>query len=164
MAVVVERITPERWRELRAVRLAALADAPGAFLRTLAEEEAYPDEEWQRRAADRSVGDDGATFLASVGGSPAGIVGAHRLADDPSTVELVAMWSAPDHRREGIGAALVDAVVAWARTGRVVLWVVRGNDRAQAFYESVGFETTDEIIPIPDDPCREEQRMVLRLS
>ena len=164
MAVVVERITPDRWQELRAVRLAALADSPGAFLRTLAEEEAYPDEEWQGRARQRADGDDGATFLASVGDEVAGIVGAHRLPHEPSTVELVAMWSDPRHRRAGVGRALVDAVVDWAKGDRVVLWVMRGNDGARAFYERVGFEVTDEIVPLPDDPCREEQRMVLRVS
>ena len=164
MAVVVERITPERWQDLRTVRLAALADSPGAFLRTLAEEEAYPDDEWQRRASDRAAGDDGTTFLAAVDGELAGVVGAHRLPHDPTTVELVAMWSDPRHRRAGVGRALVDAVVAWAHGDRVVLWVMRGNDGARAFYERLGFELTDEIVPLPDDPCREEQRMVLRLS
>ena len=167
MAVVVERITPERWQDLRRIRLTALADAPGAFLRTHDEEQAYPAQEWQRRAADRAVGDEGTTFLAFVDGEAAGIVGAFRWGHDPETVELVSMWTAPPHRRAGVGRALVDAVVGWAREGgasKVVLWVVRGNDRALAFYGSVGFELTDEIIPLPNDPCREEQRMVLRLS
>ena len=167
MAVAVERIRPEQWRQLRAVRLAALADSPGAFLRTLAEEAAYPDDEWQRRASERAVGDDGASFLAFVDREPAGVVGGYRRPEEPSTVELVAMWSDPRHRRAGVGRALVDAVVAWAHAGgadRVVLWVMRGNDAARTFYESVGFTCTDDIIPMPDDPCREEQRMVLRLS
>ena len=164
MAVVVERVTADRWQDMRAVRLAALADSPGAFLRTLAEEEAYPDEEWQRRAAERAVGDDGVTFLASVDGELAGIVGAHRVPHEPTTIELVAMWSDPRHRRAGVGRALVDAVVEWASGERVVLWVMRGNDGARVFYERVGFELTDEIVPLPDDPCREEQRMVRALS
>jgi GNAT superfamily N-acetyltransferase len=167
VAVVVERVTPERWEDLRQIRLAALADAPGAFLRTYDEEEAYPAQEWQRRAADRAVGDEGTTFLAFVDGDAAGIVGAFRWGDDPDTAELVSMWTAPPHRRAGVGRALSQAVVDWARDGgasKVVLWVVRGNDRAQTFYESVGFEATDDIIAMRSDPCREEQRMVLRLS
>jgi GNAT superfamily N-acetyltransferase len=167
MGVVVERIRAEQWRDLRTVRLRALADTPDAFLRTLVEEEAYPEEEWQRRASERASGDDGVTFLAEVDGEPAGIVGGHRRPEDPSTVELVAMWSAPEHRGGGVGRALVDAVVGWAAAAgavRVVLWVVRGNDGARAFYERVGFRMTDEIIPLPGDPCREEQRMVLDLG
>ena len=164
MAVVVERITPDRWRELKAVRLAALAESPGAFLRTLAEEVAYPDEEWQRRATERAEGDDGASFLAYVDGEPAGIVGAYRPPHDSTAVELVAMWSDPRHRRAGVGRALVHAVVEWANGDRVVLWVMRGNDGARAFYERIGFEATEEVNALPDDPCREEQRMVLRVS
>ena len=167
MAVTVERIRPDRWRDLRTVRLRALADTPDAFLRTLAEEEAYPDEEWQQRASERAVGDDGTTFLAFVDGEVAGVVGGFKRPEDGSTAELVAMWTAPEHRRTGVGRALVDAVAAWARDGgaaRLVLWVVRGNDRALAFYEALGFHLTDEIIPLPNDPCREEQRMVLDLA
>jgi GNAT superfamily N-acetyltransferase len=155
--VNVERVRPEQWRALRDVRLRALADSPGAFLRTYEEEAALPDEEWQQRAADRT------SFLAWVDGEPAGIVGAFEAIEHDATVELVAMWSAPEHRRRGVGRALVEAVVAWAEergAARVVLWVMRGNDGARAFYESVGFRATDEIAALPDDPCREEQRMV----
>ena len=43
-------VRPDEWRELRDMRLRALADAPDAFGATLAEEEADPDEAWQRRA------------------------------------------------------------------------------------------------------------------
>jgi GNAT superfamily N-acetyltransferase len=158
--VKVERVRAEQWRALRDARLRALADAPGAFLRAYDEEAALPDEEWQQRAAERT------SFLAWVDGEPAGIVGAFESADHEDTVELVAMWSAPEHRRRGVGRALVEAVVAWAQevgAARVVLWVMRGNDGAQAFYESIGFGPTDEIAALPDDPCREEQRMVRTL-
>lgn len=157
----VERVGPAHWQALREVRLRALADSPGAFLRTYDEEAALPDDEWQRRAEER------VTFLAWVDGEPAGMVGAHVPPDVDDAVELVAMWSAPEHRRRGVGRALVEAVVGWARStgaGRVVLWVMRGNDAARVFYESVGFRLTDELIPVPTDPCAEEQRMVVDLT
>jgi hypothetical protein len=38
------------WKELREVRLRALADAPGAFASTLEREAAYPDDVWRQRA------------------------------------------------------------------------------------------------------------------
>ena len=157
----VEHVRPEQWQALRDVRLRALADSPGAFLRTYDEEVALPDEEWQQRAAGRT------SFLAWVDGEPAGIVGAFESPEHDATVELVAMWSAPEHRRRGVGRALVEAVVEAARAAgasRVVLWVMRGNDGARVFYESVGFRATDELVASPRDPCREEQRMVLALD
>ena len=156
----VEHVQPEQWRALRDVRLRALVDSPGAFLRTYDEVAALPDEEWRRRAAEST------TFLAWVDGEPAGIVGAFESPEHDATVELVAMWSAPEHRRRGVGRALGDAVIEWAAAAgaaRVVLWVMRGNDGARAFYESVGFRPTDELLAPADDPCREEQRMVLDL-
>lgn len=113
------------------------------------------------------MGVAGATFIARVAGAGAGIVSAHPVAGDEATIELVSMWTAPEHRRAGVGRGLVDAVVRWAQSrdaARVVLWVVRGNDAARAFYESVGFRATDEIAPLPSDPCRHEQRMVRDLS
>ena len=156
----VERVGPDQWRALRDVRLRALADAPAAFLRTYDEEAALPDDEWRRRAVDR------VSFLGWVDGEAVGIVGAHVPPGLDDAVELVAMWTSPEHRRHGVGRALVDAVVDWGRSegaARVVLWVMRGNDGARVFYESAGFRLTDEIAALPDDPCREEQRMVLEL-
>jgi ATP-dependent DNA helicase PIF1 len=36
---------------------------------------------------------------------------------------------------------------------------VRGNERAVAFYESVGFALTTDHQPLPSDPCKDELRM-----
>ena len=56
-AYLVRRLRPDEWRDLRALRLRALEDAPDAFGATLAEEAAEPDLTWQERAgaADRLV-------------------------------------------------------------------------------------------------------------
>lgn len=50
----------------------------------------------------------------------------------------------PDHRREGYGRALVDAVVARQAPGtRVTLAVAADNDPARSLYESAGFRPLD---------------------
>jgi ribosomal-protein-alanine N-acetyltransferase len=50
----------------------------------------------------------------------------------------------PDHRREGHGRALVDAVVADQAPGtRVTLAVAADNGPARSLYESAGFEPID---------------------
>ena len=58
-------------------------------------------------------------------------------------------------------------VVAWAWAAgatAIELWVSRGNDRAESLYRQAGFSPTNDYQPLPSDPCREEQRMVLLLT
>ena len=76
------------------------------------------------------------------------------------------MWVAPQARNRGVGAALVDAVTAWAidtSATSVALWVTRGNTAAEMLYTSKGFVTTGEIQPLPSDSSRDEARMELAL-
>lgn len=55
---------------------------------------------------------------------------------------LFSMWVAPDARRLGFGALLVDAIQDWGNSWgaqRVVLWVLGANEPAMRFYERIGF-------------------------
>lgn len=80
-------------------------------------------------------------------------------------VELISMWVAPDARGHGVGNALIDAVVAWARAQgvtSVALDVRQSNDRAIALYARHGFidvgaATTDA----PGDPPERRMRRAL---
>lgn len=159
--VSVRRIRPYDAEILRTTRLAALLDTPSAFARTHAEEVEYPADEWASRARRGSAGAASTTFFAAVDGEIVGLVGGFRV--EPSRgVELVSMWVAPEGRGRGVGAALVDAVVEWAGDDRVELWVTRGNEPAIGLYERCGFTMTDEVQPLPSDPCKDEIRMRLR--
>ncbi len=66
MSIAVRRITPEDWREVKALRLQALADpaAPMAFLDTVEHAAAQPDRFWQERAANASGDAAAAQFVA----------------------------------------------------------------------------------------------------
>ena len=163
MTIIIRRIRPEDAALLKAVRLAALSDRPDAFGSTLEREEGFTDEVWTSRAAEGSVGDRSATFLAASGTDAVGVVTGIR---DGSVVELVSMWTAPASRRVGLGRRLVEAVVEWSEhTGadRIELSVTRGNDSAQRLYASLGFAVTSNDQLLPSDPCRDEVRMFLGL-
>ena len=70
--------------------------------------------------------------------------------DDPRPV-LLGMFVAPAARERGVGAALVEAVVAWARARGAVglcLWVTATNSPANALYEKCGFRRTGESKPV----------------
>jgi ribosomal protein S18 acetylase RimI-like enzyme len=148
--VEVRAATAEDWRLLRDVRLAALRDAPGAFLSTH-EERATPTEEYWRGRIN-----SGGTFFAylpEVNGSyPAGLVGGFQ--GKPGTVELVSLWVRPKARGRGVGEALVDAVVNWARARETIsvhLWLMETNEHARLLYERCGFSSTGERQPLPSN-------------
>jgi ribosomal protein S18 acetylase RimI-like enzyme len=73
------------------------------------------------------------------------------------------MWVAPEVRQTGIGRALVDLAILWAREDgatRLVLDVADLNDAAIGLYESKGFKRTGEVgsLPSPREHVREHRR------
>lgn len=139
----------------KAVRLRALQDAPHAFGSTYARESQSPDSEWLSRA-ERMNGERGVGFLAMDGATPCGIVGSFLDQNDPTRAQLVAMWTAPTHRQQGIGRLLVNEVLSWARrrsASTLLLMVTSNNEPAIRFYERLGFTRTERTEPYPNDPA-----------
>ena len=133
MRIDLQRLEEDDWRLWRAVRLAALAEAPDAFGSTLAEWSGPNDLEARWRARLASVP---FTVVAGLDDSPAGVVAALR---DDDVVELVSLWVAPAARGRGVGDALVAAVLAWADGREVQLDVRAGNAPAITLYARAGF-------------------------
>ena len=124
---------------LRALRLQALTDAPGAFGSTYERELARTPADWQRWLS------PGATFVLEGSDGPCGIVACARDTAEAADVELMAMWVNPIARGCRDGDALVAAVLAWAKAeGATVvrLKVVPDNQRARRFYERNRFRLT----------------------
>lgn len=104
--IVVRRIGPEEWQQWRTLRLAALAETPYAYRSTIEEWTGPGDteEHWRTWLADVPL-----TLVAELDGRPVGLAGA--IGPFRGELELVAMWVAPGARGQGVGDALVDAVV-----------------------------------------------------
>jgi GNAT superfamily N-acetyltransferase len=167
VTVELRRLRADEGPQLRAVRLRALRDAPSAFASTAEAEEAQPSGDWELAAARRATSDTEATFVAVDGGTWVGLAGAYVTGDPARSVELVSMWTAPEHRGEGIGRGLVEAVIAWASSvgaETVGLCVTEGNHPATRLYDQTGFEATGECRPLPSDPARTEVRMRRRIE
>jgi ribosomal protein S18 acetylase RimI-like enzyme len=165
--VRVRRVEPHEWQQLREVRLRSLADAPTAFLTTLADARDLPDESWRDRARDGAAGEHQVCFVAERDGSFVGMAVGFVDPADLRTVVLVSMWVDPAARRSGLGAALVEAVVAWARdrgAERVTLGVNERNAAARRLYERIGFVTTGATEPMPTDPGAVVVHMALTLE
>ncbi len=144
----IRPIRPDEWRDLREVRLQALADAPDAFGSTLAQESADPDEVWQGRA-DRP---DGTTIVAvDAAGRFVGLASGGPAEGFPDSAGVYGMWVDPAARGQRIGERLIGAIVPWARAqgyGRIGLGVTIGNDAAVALYERLGFRDTGIRFPL----------------
>lgn len=156
----VRQIRPDEWREYRAIRLAALAESPDAFGSSLADEQVFPDERWQERAAGST---ERAAFVALDDKRWVGLAGSYLPGDPPADTELVSMWVDPIARGSGIGRALVEAVAAWAADrglSTIGLWVTESNDAAIRLYERCGFTDKGERQPLPSNPALREVRML----
>jgi ribosomal protein S18 acetylase RimI-like enzyme len=154
------RLVTADWAELRAARLAALADAPYAFSSTLEREQAFTESVWRDRAG------SGRTFGAWQGGAIVGL--ATGLPEgDAAAWQLVGMWVSPGLRGKGVADRLVGEVCGLARrsgAATVTLWVTEVNERANAFYRRIGFVPTGaRQLVRPDEPDLWEIEMARRL-
>lgn len=147
--VEIREIDADGWEAMRDIRLAALRDAPDAFASSYEREAGFAEADWRRRTT------RGGSFLAyarELGTAPVGIAGGYEA--EPGVAELISMWVSPQARGRGVGQALVEAVVGWARAEgmpRVHLWVAEDNGHARLLYERHGFRPTGERQPLPSN-------------
>jgi GNAT superfamily N-acetyltransferase len=76
------------------------------------------------------------------------------------------MFVRTDARRQGIGAALVEAVAVWASARghtRLELGVADANDEAERLYACCGFVRTGAVARHPVGNVAREVRMALEL-
>ena len=62
---------------------------------------------------------------------------------------ITEFFIASNYRREGLGASMIATIRDFcrsARIGSIELQVSRGNRRARAFYQALGFEPSDRIV------------------
>ena len=152
MTLRVRRIGPDEWQVFREIRLAALEEAPYAFGSTYEAEVSASEESWRNRLTER------ARFVAEVQGQVVGTVGAGP-GEFEGAAALTALWVDPKFRSQGVGTALVEAVVDWATSkgfSQVLLWVTQMNPKAQRLYERKGFARTGRAMEMrPSEPAVE---------
>lgn len=173
----VRRIAADEGATLRAVRLQALADAPGDAATTVQRTAAFTDDHWTDAAVANASGALQATFFAEVAATDAadltgsapdravvGMVGCYANRD--GVVNLVGVWAAPGHRGVGVADALVAAVAGWAREQgctHLRQWLVERNAFARGFYEGLGFAATGVSMPYELDPRLSQVELLLPL-
>ena len=136
--IALQRTTANDWRAWRELRLQALREAPYAYGSTLAQWQGDGDteERWRHRLDTVPL-----NVIAYLDDRPAGIISGTDP-DDDGSAELISMWVAPFARGRGVGDALVQCVVQWARDlrlRRITLDVTVSNEHAVALYARHGF-------------------------
>jgi ribosomal protein S18 acetylase RimI-like enzyme len=143
--------------ELRALRLRALADAPGAFAIAADTESARPDREWEELARESERADSVVVYAAIDGGRWLGMAAGRWHDREQGIAHLWGTWVDPELRGRGVGERLVDAVRGWAAAhgARFLrLGVITAEGDATPFYERLGFARTGEVAPLRRDPAR----------
>lgn len=159
--IELRALSVEDWRLWRALRLAALADAPDAFGSRLADwqGEADREERWRSRLAIPQSHN----IIAEADGHPVGMASG-MPSDDAKVRELIAMWVSPKARGAGVGDALIAGVAQWARASgasRLRLAVYEHNAAAKRLYERNGFT---ELAPASDSEPGAERCLVKPLG
>ena len=137
----LRRLSTDDWAAFAALRLAALTEAPDAFGSTLAEWRDASEQRWRNRVAVAPL-----NLVASLDGSDVGMLSG--IEEIPGTVEVISVWVAPGARGQGVGDAMLEALLAWADdrdAQRVVLTVTEDNAAAQRLYGRQGFVATGEV-------------------
>jgi GNAT superfamily N-acetyltransferase len=161
--ITVRVLDESEWPLYRDVRLRALAESPGSFAATLAEE-ADRDEQFWRDQISRSQ-----RLLAERGTEPQGIASLGPYEEEPSAAEVFGLYVIPEARRTGVAWRLVEAAAALATQQayvRLYYWVGTDNGRAVGFANNFGFRITDYRRPTrtSDGEPGEEVAMVLSLE
>src|SRR5579875_1896761 len=110
--IELQELTPDDWRIWRALRLAALGEAPYAFGSTLADWSGDGDREdrWRGRLSIPGAVDLVAVLDGEAAAMASGVPGGRA-----GEAELISMWVAPAARGRGVGDELIRAVEGWAR-------------------------------------------------
>lgn len=144
--VEIQRLRPDEGERFKRIRLTSLLDAPDAFGSTFEAAVTRPAESWSEQIAQH------ATFIAVLDGVEVGIVRGAANCGDQRAALLLGMWVMPEARGKGVGDALIDAVVGWARSegfARLMLDVGDQNEAAIGLYTRNGFARTGEKGTLP---------------
>jgi ribosomal protein S18 acetylase RimI-like enzyme len=138
-------IRPARPADVPAVREVAAAAWHEAHAPIVGAErvEAVLEDWYDPEGLHEAVAADAPFLVAEREGDVVGFAAGRRDEDDPGCFHLGRIYVHPDRWGEGVGTALLDAVVAAARerdADRLRLGVMADNDRARGFYEDRGFE------------------------
>jgi ribosomal protein S18 acetylase RimI-like enzyme len=156
-----------RWREYRALRLSALADTPGAFGASYADNAAQPDDYWRERL--QAVLDGRSLLLfAECAGELVGMLGAFWGSANQAAgvATVIAVFVEPRWRGQGIAGQLLDALLERLRQTpglrSAELDVAVEQAAAVALYQRAGFEIVATHPGLMGDGIERDEHLMRR--
>jgi len=146
--VEIKPMLAEQWQLHKAVRCAALAEAPYAYSSTLESVLKRSDEDWRNITQRYASHPNSVTYFAFENENPSGM---SACVINGNEVEMFAVWVDPAYRRNGVGHALIDFGRTWSQSkgaARLRVGIFDDNSDALAFYRSVGFTDSGRTDPI----------------
>jgi ribosomal protein S18 acetylase RimI-like enzyme len=135
--LAIRRLTAHDIDDYRRIRLASLQASPEAFGATYEATSGRPLAFFEQRLTECAIygAYDGAVIVGTVCLIP------ETGPKDRHKGHLTGMYVAPEARRQGVGARLIDALIADANeiVEQIMLSVVVGNASAITLYERLGF-------------------------
>ncbi|MEJ8816154.1 GNAT family N-acetyltransferase [Variovorax ureilyticus] len=162
----LRKLEPHESSLLRELRLRALQDAPGSFRDTYSDMAARPSSYWDELTRSVTEANQNVMFLAYEGDHPVG--SAFALVDRvrSRTGRAGGMWVEPQWRRRGIGEALLQEVINWARERdfeRLQLWCAVDAVGPSSLYRKAGFKETGNQQPLSEESAFRVAEMELPL-
>lgn len=161
MVVQIRTTTAGDIPELRRLAIQTQVDTFGAF-NSESNMKAYLDQAYSLDNLTRELEEQGSrNYLAFVGNHLAGFMRMRRTTEvehllGPNTIELQRLYVDTSLKGQGIGGALMQEAMGYARHGKydwIWLGVWEHNVAAQEFYRKWGFERFSEhIFQMGDDP------------
>ena len=145
-ACEIVRLSPDEWPLYKQIRLEALKLEQQAFGSRYADNLQHPDSFWRGRLEQAQAGANLLLF-ARQGNRLVGIIGTY-ADEEPGMVNVISVYVAQEARGQGVGAALMEAILAEVReqgTFRKARLMVNA-DQAAAFnlYRRFGFEVVGQ--------------------
>ena len=163
----VDVLAEDDWPRLRDIRLQALNTDPAAFLASRETEATFAEQRWRQEFARGEWHVMGGTDQ-SPGPQDVGLLGVTRLPATPSRERyLEYLWVAPGVRQRGVASNLLRTVLDQLRDSgvrTVWLYILDGNTPAMRLYQRFGFQSTNDVQLLPDDPTRSEELLRLHLG
>lgn len=151
MSVIsIETLAQDEGARLREVRLRSLRDTPDAFGSTWEEVSQRPLASFSDQL--KTMKTLVAVMKTPEGSRDVGVVRGAPDNDGHNVRWLLSMWVAPEARRGGVGSALIEALIDWARDDGAEglrLEVGAHNTGAIALYRKHGFRPTGISYTLP---------------
>ncbi|MFL6065195.1 MAG: GNAT family N-acetyltransferase [Friedmanniella sp.] len=158
----VRVLDDDDWARYREIRLAALQDAPDAFLSSFEQEQQYDEARWRSEVRDRRP------LVAERAERLIGVATLRATDGEPDAADVAGLWVVPEVRHTGVAMRLIEFAAAMAAeegATKLYYWVGSENGSAIGFALNAGFRATSQRRTAPvRHPEFGDQEIALVLS